>query len=85
MVGSGVILVALNKGKVYYLFGKESSMELGDAVLSKDGYTFFAAFTGATGRPTYFAFDLRKNALVSKFEVPAGALPGMLTAEVMAC
>ena len=27
MVGSGVILVALNKGKVYYLFGKESSME----------------------------------------------------------
>jgi hypothetical protein len=27
MVGSGVILVALNKGKVYYLFGKEGSME----------------------------------------------------------
>ncbi len=27
MVGSGVILVALHKNKVYYLFGKEGSME----------------------------------------------------------
>jgi hypothetical protein len=27
MVGSGVILVALHKSKVYYLFGKEGSME----------------------------------------------------------
>ena len=27
MVGSGVILCALHKNKVYYLFGKEGSME----------------------------------------------------------
>jgi len=65
--------------------GKESSMELGDAVLSKDGYTFFAAFTAATGRPTYFAFDLKTNQLVSTFVVPTNQYQGMLTAEVMAC
>ena len=66
--------------------GGEGDMELGNADLSRDGLTFFVAFMdGATQAPTYFAFDLRKNALVSKFEVPAGALPGMLTAEVMAC
>lgn len=65
--------------------GKESSMELGDAVLSKDGYTFFAAFTGATGRPTYFAFDLKTNKLVSTFVVPQNQYQGMLTAEVIAC
>lgn len=73
--------------KVYeYSVGAEGDFELGNADLSRDGFTFFVAFAdGATMRPTYFAFDLKKNSLVSKFEVPAGQLPGMLTAEVMAC
>ena len=65
--------------------GKESSMELGNGVLSKDGYTFFAAFTNAMGRPSYFAFDLRANKLLSSFVVPANEYEGMLTAEVLAC
>ena len=65
--------------------GRESSMELGNGVLSRDGYTYFAAFTGPTGRPSYFAFDLRTNALAATFEVPQNEYPGMLTAEVMAC
>ena len=55
-------------------------------VLNQYGFTLFVAFAdGATMRPTYFAFDLKTNTLASKFEVPAGQLPGMLTAEVMAC
>ena len=66
--------------------GAEGDFELGNADLSRDGFTLFVAFAdGATMRPTYFAFDLKTNTLASKFEVPAGQLPGMLTAEVMAC
>ena len=65
--------------------GKESSMELGNGVLSKDGYTFFAAFSNAEGRPSYFAFDLRANKLLSSFVVPTNEYEGMLTAEVLAC
>ena len=66
--------------------GAEGDFELGNADLSRDGFTFFVAFAdGATQRPTYFAFDLKTNTLAAKFEVPAGQLPGMLTAEVMAC
>lgn len=65
--------------------GKESSMELGNGVLSKDGFTFFAAFTDPAMRPSYFAFDLKTNRLVSTFVVPINEYQGMLTAEVLAC
>ena len=61
-------------------------MELGNAVLSRDGKTFFVAYQdGADLRPTYFSFDLNTNTKTDTFEVPATEYPGFLTAEVFAC